>query len=399
MNIRRRDLCRAGSTLLGATMFSSLLKAQDPEELRAEYLRTVLLADDNVRDWLRGKRYPFARYDAGLGYVHVNRDFKEGVGGTICRYRYGRLGARQMLAYAQQACRINTYGDSFTSCEQVSDGETWQEVLARHLCEPVRNYGTGGYSVYQAYLRMLREEERAPADTIIFNIFDDDHYRNILGWQRFKFGVNEISINPTVPYMQVDPENRSVVYHGNVCSRKADVYKLTDLAWVTGVFKHDAYLENRLNRIRDAKAGRPVPPTDYDDEILNHKGLFSTNKVIDLVNDYAKAKGKKVLFVLSYGGYVVKQFVDQGRRFDQPMVDHLKQRGLVFVDLLKAHAMDRNDFDVSTDDYLKRYYVGHYNPMGNHFCAFAILAKLVQMLSPAPASHRPAASVEGGFIK
>ena len=53
-------------------------------------------------------------------------------------------------------CRMNTYGDSFTQCHQVSDGETWQEYLAAHLGEPVRNFGVGGYGVYQAYRRMLR---------------------------------------------------------------------------------------------------------------------------------------------------------------------------------------------------------------------------------------------------
>ncbi len=37
--------------------------------------------------------------------------------------------------------RINTYGDSFTECEQVGDGQTWQEYLAGHLGEPVRNFG------------------------------------------------------------------------------------------------------------------------------------------------------------------------------------------------------------------------------------------------------------------
>jgi hypothetical protein len=50
--------------------------------------------------------------------------------------------------YADKKCRINTYGDSFTQCHQVSDGETWQEYLAAHLGEPVRNFGMGGYGAY-----------------------------------------------------------------------------------------------------------------------------------------------------------------------------------------------------------------------------------------------------------
>ena len=60
--------------------------------------------------------------------------------------------------YVGRPCRINTYGDSFTQCHQVSDGETWQEYLAAHLGEPIRNFGMGGYGAYQAYRRMVREE-------------------------------------------------------------------------------------------------------------------------------------------------------------------------------------------------------------------------------------------------
>ena len=64
-------------------------------------------------------------------------------------------------------CRINTYGDSFTQGSQVSDGETWQEILAAHMGEPVRNWGIGGHGVYQAYRRdesrVEGRERKAPS--------------------------------------------------------------------------------------------------------------------------------------------------------------------------------------------------------------------------------------------
>ena len=44
----------------------------------------------------------------------------------------------------EKACRINTYGNSFTQCHQVSNGEAWQEDLAAHMGEPIRNFGMGG---------------------------------------------------------------------------------------------------------------------------------------------------------------------------------------------------------------------------------------------------------------
>ena len=388
-----------GGSMLGSAILADSIEADTTDDVRASYLRSLLPSRDDVDAWLRGRKYPFAKYDPELGYLHIDRDFKEGHKGAVCRYRYDRLGARKMLAYADRPCRINTYGNSFTSCEQVSDGETWQEVLARHLCEPVRNYGIGGYSVYQSYLRMVREERRAPAKTIIFNIFDDDHYRNILGWQRFKFGVNDVSINPTVPYMEVDPQKRTVKYRSNPCADRKSLFRLVDLDWVTREFKDNVYLANRVKRLVDSKAGKPVPPTDYDDETLNKYGLFATNAVIDKVKEYGEQTGRKILFVLSYGGYVLQQFMDTSRRFDQPMVDHLNALRVPYVDLLKAHAADRRQFRIKTVDYLRRFFVGHYNPLGNHFCAFAMVDRLASMLDPRPASHRSAPAARGGFIK
>jgi hypothetical protein len=79
------------------------------------------------------------------------------------------LRARRITAFADRECRINTCGDSFTDCDQVSDCESWQERLASHLCEPVRNFGVSGNTLYQAYTRMKRAERRTPAKYLIFN--------------------------------------------------------------------------------------------------------------------------------------------------------------------------------------------------------------------------------------
>ncbi len=155
---------------------SGVLPRATVDEQR-ELLAPLLPTKADVVDWVtqtpgvRAQRFPFGQFDAELGYLHRDRDFVEGIDGSVCTYTYDALGARKTIAHADLPCRINTYGNSFTSCEQVSDGETWQEFLASYLGEPVRNYGIGGYSVYQAYRRMLREEARAPSDVIIFNIF------------------------------------------------------------------------------------------------------------------------------------------------------------------------------------------------------------------------------------
>jgi hypothetical protein len=378
-----------GWRLEGAADEDSDPAAKVGEPSIREYLQGILPARDDVDAWLAGKAFPFSKYDPQLGYLHVDRDFREGQDGAVCSYRYDRAGARRMIMHADRPCRINSYGNSFTSCEQVSDGETWQEKLASHLGEPVRNFGIGGYSVYQAWLRLQREERRVPVRYVIFNIFDDDHARNLLGWQRFKFGVNSKSINPTVPHVLVDLEAGRLTERPNPCENAERLYELCDIDKAFGLFRDDFYLHNQLARAALRAAGDDVPATDYDDQRLMRHGIFATLQIIQRVEQFARQAGKQVLYVLSYGAYTIKQYLDAGTRFDQALVDYLKTAGLPFVDLMQAHANEARRFKGTADEALARYFIGHYNPLGNHFCAFAMKDALVSMLDPKPPAYAP----------
>lgn len=407
--IFRRILLTGAAATLGMVLLSALEAAgaeQDsspaekpktsPAELaqrKRAYLRRILYTRADLTTWLAGTAFPFAKYDPGLGYLHIDRDFKEGIDGAVCSYRYDRLGARRTIAHADKPCRINSYGNSFTSCEQVSDGETWQEVLAAHLGEPIRNFGIGGYSVYLAYLRMQREEKRSGGRYIIFNIFDDDHYRNLLGWQRMHFGVNKISTNPPTPYVSVNPDAGTFVEHPNPCPTADALYKLCDLEAAFGIFKDDYLLARYVLRElgREQKAAG-VPASNFDDGELTRFALYASMQIVDKVEEFAAREKRKVLYVLSYNPGTIRRRLKDGSRFDQPFVDFMERRRLPYVDLLAAHAADYAKFAPGIDAYLARYFIGHYNPLGNHFCAFAIRQKLARMLQPPPPAYaRPAA--------
>ena len=268
--------------------------AQQLAERKRRYLRRVLYARDDLTAWLAGKAFPFSKYDPELGYLHIDRDFKEGVDGSVCSYRYDRRGARRTIAYADKPCRINTYGDSFTSCEQVSDGETWQEVLAAHLGEPIRNFGIGGYSVYLAYLRMKREERRSPAPYIIFNIFDDDHYRNLLGWQRLRFGVNRKSTNPPIPYVSVNPEARELVEHPNPCPTADALYKLCDLDTTFRMFQDDYLLNRYVQRELQREQGKAkVPASNFDDKELTRLAVYASMRIVEKAEEFATKRNAR----------------------------------------------------------------------------------------------------------
>ena len=173
MKYTRKEFIRnttSGMIALGSSAIASagMTNAQERIDAR-EYLSKIVYTRRDVDDWFAGKAFPFGKYDGELGWLLRDARFPDGVDGSTSTYRYGRYDERQTVNSADLPCRINTYGNSFTQGHQVSDGETWQEVLAAHLGEPIRNFGVGAWSVYQAYLRMLREEARAPAETLILN--------------------------------------------------------------------------------------------------------------------------------------------------------------------------------------------------------------------------------------
>lgn len=312
-------------------------------------------------------------------------------------------------------CRINTYGDSMTQCAQTSDGETWQEFLAAHLGEGVRNYGVGSYSVYQAYLRMLREEAKSPAGHIIFTIFDDDHYRSLCAWQGIRHAKVLHSlygplIRLTSPSIQVDMATGICKERPNPCPTRDDLYKLTDLDWVYETFKdefdteimmtHRSVKEKNPNRNYDkiiAMATTHGVNTDTEligtlstaaQELHTKAALRSSMHVLGKVEEFAQQTGKKILYVLCPSPVAVGKFVKTGKRFDQEFLDFLTSRKLTYVDLLEEHRRNFAGFSLGAEDYVGRYYIGHHTPLGNYFFAHAIKAKLLAMLDPKPAAYR-----------
>ena len=377
-----------------------------------EYLQSILYTRDQVDRWLSGETIVFGEtYDGELGWVAADRRSRDGVDGSIAEYRYA--GARRMIMHADRPCRINTYGDSFTHCDQVSDGETWQEYLAAHLCEPVRNFGVGGYSVYQAYLRMLREETRTPGQFIIFNIYEDDHYRNLHGWRNLRTGYTPQTrpgvLSSSLPYVRVNPATGEFTQFPNPCPNREAVYNLCDLDWVMKRFADDFVLKLVLAE-RSLRAGRPEENYASIQQLARQHGmdvrvdsprslqrtiealdtaagLFATMRIVELVEQFAARHGKRVLYVLSFSSSKVAETLLSGKRFDQPFVDFMKGKGLPYVDLMEAHQRDFAQFKNTPAQYVKRYWIGHYNPRGNFFQAFAIKDKLVEALDPKPLSY------------
>ena len=158
-----------------------------------EWLRSSVLHKEEIDDFLSPDVPTWAQYDAELGYTLGNYMPRDGVDGSMTISTSRLDGTRRAIIYRDRACRLNSYGNSFTECHQVSDHETWQEYLAAHLGEPIRNFGMGGYGALQSYRRMVRTEvSDLGSEYVLLYIWGDDHFRSVMrcrhvvtrGWYR-----------------------------------------------------------------------------------------------------------------------------------------------------------------------------------------------------------------------
>jgi hypothetical protein len=394
------------------------------------FLRSVMPAQDEVKNFLAGKQghekisYNDGWvYDRDLGWIvcdsvrpRFGQKYKGvylpyGLGGSRTFYHYEEDGARKVINFPNRHCRIHTYGDSFTHCDQVNDGETWQEYLAAHLQEPIRNYGVGGYGVYQAYLRMLKVEKQRPADYIILNIYDDDHYRNLDAWRSIRWWYTEPgarwACGYTLPHLKVNVKDNRCEQVENLLKRAEDVYKLCDEEFVWEAFKDDPVLEVVLAIRAGEKTCAKLAESIADNfgipietvsgcqtaaekvqKILTEAALFATKNIISWTEQFAGDNDKKLMIILSFSQSKAAADLRGEPRFDQTLVDWLKAKSYPVIDMRDVFRADYKQYNLDVDTYLKRYYIGHHSPAGNYFAAQAIKDKAVKWLDPPPLPYR-----------
>ena len=410
-----------------------------------DLLREATLTRDMVDRFLDPRAHNWATFDSELGYRPQTSTIRDGIDGCYTISHYAPSGERRTINSAEQRCRINTYGDSFTECHQVSDGETWQEILAAHLGEPIRNFGVGGYGVYQAYRRMVREEETAQAcPYVIFNVFPEDHVRSIYQWRwihipSFRRHLVErppsaaeaspFHCNPWA-HVRLNLATGEFEERANPYPTPASLYELCDPDAVYEAFKDDFVVHafaaqhgaSDVDRDLLARAAESlgVSSANFDSPeaaaaaaqaLTTESGLRASMFIFDRMRHFIEAAGKRLIVLLCYPPYCVINAIRGGPRagtvvadvvplnvlvrrapeqleYDQSFVDYLTANGFLFVDTLEKHLADFQSFRCSPEEYVQRYYIGHYSPQGNHFFAYAVKDEIVDWLDPKPPAYR-----------
>ncbi|MDT8302136.1 MAG: hypothetical protein RQ760_11680 [Sedimentisphaerales bacterium] len=412
---RREFLGKIMGSSLAVVTLDGKLKGQesDFEKSAREYLRSIIPGRQRVEDFITGEYGPrdkrpgeIFQYDSELGWVHHEAIGSTGVDGSKTFYSYEYDGARKVINFPDKTSRIRTYGNSFTHCSQASNNETWEEYSAAHIQEPVRNYGVGGHSVYQAYRRMLKVEKQISGGYIILNIWDDDHYRNLDAWRSIRFGYGS-RCGFTLPHLRVDVAKGSCKQIENISKSPEDLYKLCDEDYLWRTFKDDPILKMVLAA---RKGGRNISETLInpvavtfgipDEKIANTEAakrikkihteaaLFATKNVVTWAEKFARDNGKKLMVMLTFGQGNVARHLAGEPGFDHDFVDWLKGKSFPVIDMRDAFAEDYKKYRVDIEQYLAPFYNGHHTPRGNFFTAWAIKDSVIKWLNPKPLPYR-----------
>jgi hypothetical protein len=358
---------------------------------------------------------------------------RDAMDGNSAIYTFRPDGARTSFLYANRKPRINVYGDSFTESEQVNDGETWEEYLAAHLGEPIGNFGIGGYGVYQAYRRMIREERTDHgAEYIIFYIWGDDPIRSLMSCRYCAthrwFTENEKEAPANFQgnfwaHVEMDLETGKFVEKENPLPTTQSLYHMTDPQWMEDHLKDDlalqlsAYVEGYTDELDQKQISKLAAALDFpfdwtlDTKPANTTAEFpgapartlmqaqaaalgnryaqrATIYILGKVQAFARENHKKLLVVIFDPYWTMLQMHYGVARNDQETVNYLIKEKVDYFDMNEVHIQDFKKYSISWDEYRKQYFIGHYNPKGNHFFAYSIKDKVVEMLHPKPVTYQ-----------
>jgi hypothetical protein len=357
-----------------------------------------------------------ARFDPVTGHLPDSYFDRDGIDGTATISTFASAGFRTPHVYASRPCRINTYGNSFVQGNQVSDAETWQEYLAGHIGEPIRNFGVGGFGVYQAYRRMVREEQADhAAEHVIFYVWGNDHERSLNRCGAL-FWAN----------VEVDLETGRIVERESLLPTQASVLaNMADPEWMVQALEGDLalnmtqYAQGTVSDVNVVALRKLASHLDFDPgrlasdapdpaviwELLDRYSLAATKYTLSKAQEFVDRHGKKLLVVLFDPVRVVKPLLEGRPRWDQDIVDFLDARGMRSFDMNLVHVEDFKTCAIPFERYMDRYFVmrvpfeqreprfdrylpGHYSPRGNHLLAYAIAPTIASWLDPKPMPYQ-----------
>jgi len=214
--------------------------------------------------------------------------------------------------------------------------------------------------------------------------------------------------NPFWAHVEMDLKTRQIVERDNLLPTPESLYKMTDPDWMYEHLKDDLALQLYLytRGLTSDVNWREVeklclalnldPPVHGSTSqarsslryVLDRYGFAATKHILTKTRSFTERTGKELLVILFDPSRVMRPLLESKERYDQEVVDFLEKENFLYFDMNLVHVKDYKAFNLPVNDYLKRYFSGHYSPAGNHFFAFSIKDVLVNWLDPKPITYR-----------
>ena len=377
-----------------------------------EFLTTAAVPRETIDRFLDEDDPTWARFDGEVGYTLGRYLPRDGIDGSWTISTARDNGQRTSWMYNDRPSRINTYGNSFTQCHQVSDGETWQEYLAAHLGEPVRNFGMGGFGTYQAYRRMRRTETgELGGQYVILYIWGDDHCRSVM---RSRHAATHRVWDDENGYLfhgnfwanvELDLDSGRFVERECLLPTPESLYRMCDADFMVEALRDDLMVMlygmehfgvegdvDRLDRLAQHLGADAIVETDPDARQASVRalktayGFAASRYIVEEADRFVKANAKQLLICLLCPT-ATDQLLRGLPRYDQDFADYLRDGGFRVFDMNEVHRQDHAAFNLCVEDYKRRYWIGHYGPAGNHFFAYSLKNVVVDWLEPKPCTY------------
>jgi hypothetical protein len=249
-------------------------------------------------------------------------------------------------------------------------------------------------------------------------IWGDDHIRTLLrcryalisGWrqeQDKKEGSGIMFHGNFWCNIEMNMETGQLEEHESRIRTPEELYQMTDPEWMYENLIDDLALQMylfKLGRIIDidtkqleklaAYLGTGFDPEagDLRDEVgklLDQYAYAATQYILEKTRACATNHDKKLMVLLFDPYGAMRQLLDEEPRKDGQIIEFLSKKGFNYFDMNLVHLEDYQKFNLSIEDYYDRYFIGHYNPHGNHFFAYSLKPRIVEWLDPMPFTYQP----------
>lgn len=283
--------------------------------------------------------------------------------------------------------RIATFGDSYTFGMEVSNEQTWQEQLVKRDNRfEIINFGIGGHSLDQGYLRYLDEGSAYSPDIVMVGFMSENINRVVSVYRPYY--VEQTGLPLTKPRFILEDGELKLIKNPH---QKLEDYKellanpksVLPTLGEHDFFYHTRYAENPMDSLAFVRFFKIVLYDLLSNKIYDRQENYNEDseayrlmlKLFEVFHTLAIKRGSLPIIVIYPEFRDVFAVKERRPKKYQALLSWLQTKDYMYVDLMDAFELF-NKSNPMGGFFTER--LGHYSPSGNEFVANQALDFLIK---------------------